>query len=654
MTKKFACFILLVLAVLLCTAALAEDDQAQTVRVGFYPILGFQNVDENGELSGYMYDYYQEIAKYTGWQYEFYTGSFSDCLEKITKGELDLMGGIQKTPEREEQFEFPMYDCAEICVSLYVSSSNDQYIYGDAEHFDGMVVGVLENMAMQQDLLAYCERNGITMKIQTYDREEEMLQALFSGEIEAVCSFSASRYANVRCIAAFAYKDCYIMGARGSGDFIVQLEKALEDIKLYQPNYELELWQRYFSAVPGDTPMLTREELDYIQNAGPITVVYNRDWKPLEYSDPDTGEYCGVSARLFGLLSELTGLTFQYIPADNYMAIYDELSRGDVSIISSTAYDGNWSAEHNLQMTQPFITCPIVMISSVDESTEIQTIAMPQEHYVTRLVRERFPEYTFEEYPTVTACLKAMLDGKADATFINELMAREILLDSHYSAFTVVTLNNVTVDYCVGVDEREKPLLRSVLDKALACVTGEQISEFLIAQTVSYRKTSLLDLFNQNPLQYALLIGGSVLLILALLLVMLIGKMRYAENVSRMLNVDALTGAPSLYCFQSRALRRLSSPRTRDYALLYMNLSRFKDVNSMYGYAVGDEVLRFLSNEIKAALMENEGYTRVYADRFAVVLQYDGSSALQQRFEELNRRFSGFAGENRAFISCIW
>ncbi|MEG0310565.1 MAG: transporter substrate-binding domain-containing protein [Eubacterium sp.] len=48
-------------------------EETKIVKVGFPTFSGFSNVAEDGTLSGYTYEYLNEIAKYTGWKYEFVT-----------------------------------------------------------------------------------------------------------------------------------------------------------------------------------------------------------------------------------------------------------------------------------------------------------------------------------------------------------------------------------------------------------------------------------------------------------------------------------------------------------------------------------------------------------------------------------------------------
>ena len=40
---------------------------------------------ENGDRSGYGYEYEQAVAAYTGWTYEYVEGGWSELLEKLKK-----------------------------------------------------------------------------------------------------------------------------------------------------------------------------------------------------------------------------------------------------------------------------------------------------------------------------------------------------------------------------------------------------------------------------------------------------------------------------------------------------------------------------------------------------------------------------------------
>ena len=51
-----------------------------------------------------------EIAKYTGWQYEYIDTAAEDIIPEFLDGQYDLMGGTYYQPEFEQYFAYPDYN----------------------------------------------------------------------------------------------------------------------------------------------------------------------------------------------------------------------------------------------------------------------------------------------------------------------------------------------------------------------------------------------------------------------------------------------------------------------------------------------------------------------------------------------------------------
>ncbi len=107
--KKIIC-----LAAVLCFFSAVPDTdtskaEERTIKVGYYyDNEGFQKGFSDSERkSGYAYEYYQEISRYTGWKYEYIYGSFEEVYAMLENGSIDLCAGIGKTPEREKKILFP-------------------------------------------------------------------------------------------------------------------------------------------------------------------------------------------------------------------------------------------------------------------------------------------------------------------------------------------------------------------------------------------------------------------------------------------------------------------------------------------------------------------------------------------------------------------
>ncbi len=83
---------------------------------------------------------------------------------------------------------------------------------------------------------------------------------------------------------------------------------------------------------------------------------------------------------------------------------------------------------------------------------------------------------------------------------------------------------------------------------------------------------------------------------------------------------DALTGLPNRALF-ARRLDVLAAERpTPAFAVLFIDLDRFKSVNDTYGHDAGDEVLRIIGARLQGAGTGQDAVCRLGGDEFAVIL----------------------------------
>ncbi|MDZ4811969.1 MAG: EAL domain-containing protein [Pseudomonadota bacterium] len=86
---------------------------------------------------------------------------------------------------------------------------------------------------------------------------------------------------------------------------------------------------------------------------------------------------------------------------------------------------------------------------------------------------------------------------------------------------------------------------------------------------------------------------------------------------------DALTGLPNRVLMRDRlenALARYRRDNTQTFAVLYLDLDRFKVINDSMGHAVGDDLLIEVGRRIVASLREVDTIARLGGDEFAVLL----------------------------------
>jgi diguanylate cyclase (GGDEF)-like protein/PAS domain S-box-containing protein len=86
---------------------------------------------------------------------------------------------------------------------------------------------------------------------------------------------------------------------------------------------------------------------------------------------------------------------------------------------------------------------------------------------------------------------------------------------------------------------------------------------------------------------------------------------------------DSLTGLPNRTLFMNklkRALARISEGDDYLFAILFLDLDRFKVINDSLGHHVGDQLLIALSKRLEAAIRPGDMVARLGGDEFAIIL----------------------------------
>jgi diguanylate cyclase (GGDEF)-like protein/PAS domain S-box-containing protein len=131
----------------------------------------------------------------------------------------------------------------------------------------------------------------------------------------------------------------------------------------------------------------------------------------------------------------------------------------------------------------------------------------------------------------------------------------------------------------------------------------------------------------------------------------------YQQQLERQANYDALTGLANRNLLQDRLRQAIAyaQRRSRQLALLFIDLDNFKLVNDSLGHEVGDRLIRDVGLRLKACMREDDTVSRLGGDEFVVAL-FDVENddfvlqAMQRLFTEMARRFQ--IGGHDLYVTC--
>jgi diguanylate cyclase (GGDEF)-like protein len=149
-----------------------------------------------------------------------------------------------------------------------------------------------------------------------------------------------------------------------------------------------------------------------------------------------------------------------------------------------------------------------------------------------------------------------------------------------------------------------------------------RLAEFPLFVAVGISSNEIYASARHNRQRY-LAVGACIS---ALILFVVIASMRHHFTIDRMARYDDLTGLPNRILFRERLEAGLSDlPRGSFFALMLVDVDKFKSANDMFGHAFGDKLLREAARRLKKTLRSSDTVARLGGDEFAVIIVGLGS-----------------------------
>lgn len=452
-------------------STLARTSEKRVLRVAFPQVVGMSWTAEDGSHHGMLVDYLNEIAKYTGWEYEYIDTNRQTVLNEFIAGQYELMGGNYYIPGLEKYYAYPDYNMG-YSRSLLLARSDDRTIHSyNLESMNGKTIGVYENAKENiRRLKEFLAINGLDCKFQYYSlkdmqkNDEGLYFYLMNGEIDLLLSGIIYNHDSVRVIATYNSQPYYIVTNPGNKEVLDGLNMALERILDANPNFAAERYAANFPARLVNIQFSDRD-LEYVKKRKTITVAAPENWYPFYCKETSQKNHVGIMVDVLDEIKDFTGLDFSYVYAKNYSDAVHLVQRGKADILGFFLGDENDAAQLGLALSASYVSANNIIVRN-------KACSYPAPGLVGALVEsQRFPSGISAEkirsYPGIKEALAAVNSGEADFIYGLSSKMEQDISRYHFTNLAPVTLVNDQSAISFALPTPVDPDLLTVLNKAI-------------------------------------------------------------------------------------------------------------------------------------------------------------------------------------------
>lgn len=229
-------------------AAAGNGEHAKIVRVGY---VIFENYQEGGEgeyKRGFGYEYLQRVAYSTGWQYEYVYGSFSELLQMLKDGEIDLMGDLSYTEERAETISFSALPQGRENYYIYTTANQDTIDPFELDTLNGCRIGVTANSYQQGLLMEWLDVSGYDCTVVEYNASKDTAAALNSGDVDAMIMTDMVSSGGYVPVISIGYGEFFFGISKSRPDILEDMNRALREIQTTDPYYNEVTYAKYITS----------------------------------------------------------------------------------------------------------------------------------------------------------------------------------------------------------------------------------------------------------------------------------------------------------------------------------------------------------------------------------------------------------------------
>lgn len=455
-----------------CSAVFGGEYSPRVLTVAFPESRGLNETYADGSHGGIVYDWLMEIAKYTGWRYEFVSDDATSLLNGMMDGQYDLMGGMYYQEDLEEYFEYTKYIMG-TSYSWLIYRRDDQSIRDfDLTTLNGKTIGVYSRATGKlRRLQNFLDFNNLACEIKLYDDVLAYEHCLDQGDADLMLSSDVFMTEDYNVAAKFDSDPYYFVTKKGETELCETLDWAIGEIYSADPDFARKLYARHSQTDFSNSLVFSDDELAFIGKADSIRVAISKNRYPLSYEQ--NGVFYGIVPDLLKHISQKTGLAFTYVCADTYQGLLDLVHSGKADFLSYCFHGDQFDLNQDFACTAPYIELDNVVVKNklAEFSDSKLTIAVMEG---TAVPRDGLHDSVLY-FPDYRGCLHAVDTGNADYMLIPAAFISELYNEDYYPHITIVEAPEKNIGISIALPTPVNVPLYSILNKVVNNLSSDEL-----------------------------------------------------------------------------------------------------------------------------------------------------------------------------------
>ena len=494
----------------------------------------FDYIDKNGVRRGYGYELLQALAGYTGWKFEYVKCDWSNCFDKLENGEIDIMGDISYTDEREQRMLFSDEAMGEEKYILYADLSNMDLGMSDFKSMDGKRVGVLMDTEPEIMLTEWENKNSIHTEHVNVNNNDDVEKKLANHEIDAFVSLEESTWSEqgISSVTTIGKSGIYFAINKERSDIKTELDWAMRKLDQDSPFFKADLYKKYFTLEYSQ--ILTGEEKSWVEEHGNIRIGFLSNDPAVFSLDEKTGKFTGMLAEYVSYAKDCLGnqkLKFNIQEYNDYDEMIQALQEREIDMIFYTGRNPCFAEEKGYALTNTAWTYSLMAVTDEENFDEhnVYKVAVPKEKEALKQhIAFCYPQWELVDCDSLDDAADMILNEKADCFLMG---ASQAMIYDNSRKFKSVPLTK-TMEACFAVRGGAGSLL-SILNKTLKAMPSDMLTSALAIYDSTADKVTFSDFVKDNLIAFFITAIFFALSIISIILVLL-RKARKAEAVAKL------------------------------------------------------------------------------------------------------------------------